>query len=286
MSGKRRAPLAPSSLTSLVDVLFILVFAALVQRASAVAGAQGDEAPEVAVTGAAVGAKAVQAPARPAQSEALRKAAISTLAAELETRPAILARVTRSGVLRKLEAPGLSGASGGGGSDRDRGGGGAVAMPPPGERGGAGEGPGLVMGLPLVEPVADPDVAVGYIGDRDASQRLCSVIAAQLRTAGSALALDRALVVIAVDAPVSELMVALVGGLRRDVAHCLSAHRTAAVLLDAAAVAELVPSTSTEATDDANGDSAGSTPVAPSATPSAPTPLTTPPSTPTDGEAP
>lgn len=284
MSGKRRAPLAPSSLTSLVDVLFILVFAALVQRASAVAGAQAEDAPEVAVTGAAVGAKAVQAPARPARSEALRKAAISTLAAELETRPAILARVTRSGVLRKLEAPGLSSASGGGGSGGS--GGGAVATPPPGERGEAGEGPGLILGLPLVEPVADPDVAVGYIGDRDASQRLCSVIAAQLRTAGSALALDRALVVIAVDAPVSELMVALVGGLRRDVAHCLSAHRTAAVLLDAAAVAELVPSTSTEATDDANGDSAGSTPVAPSATPSAPTPLTTPPSTPTDGEAP
>ncbi len=266
MSGRRKAPLAPSSLTSLVDVLFILVFAALVQRASAAkeATAEDGDAAEVTVTGAAVGAKGPggQGAAVAAQREALRQAAISTLAAELEERPAIIARVARSGVLTKLEAPGLGGAEGGDG--------------------------GLTVELPLIEPVSDPDVAVGYVGDRDPAKRICAVIAARLgaagggASAGSTPTLERSLVVIAVDAPVSELMVALVGGLRRDVAHCLSAHRTAAVLLDAAAVARL--STSTRTSGEAG--SPDSTTGAPSASPSAAAPQTTIPSTPTDGEAP
>jgi hypothetical protein len=219
VSGKRKAPLAPSSLTSLVDVLFILVFAALVQRASAATGAQLDGAPEVKATGAAVGAPVAQAAPRPAHSEALRRAAISTLATELEERPAIIARVAKSGVLTKLEAPGLASAD-------------AAA----GAGGGSGEG-GLVLELPLVEPVSDPDVAIGYVGDRDASKRLCAVIASRLAAAGSAVALERSLVVIAVDTPVRELTVALVGGLRRDVADCLAVHRAAAVLLDPTATA-------------------------------------------------
>jgi hypothetical protein len=222
VSGKRKAPLAPSSLTSLVDVLFILVFAALVQRASAATGAQvpdEDVATKVKATGAAVGAPVAQAAPRPAHSEALRRAAISTLATELEERPAIIARVAKSGVLTKLEAPGLASAD-------------AAA----GAGGGSGEG-GLVLELPLVEPVSDPDVAIGYVGDRDASKRLCAVIASRLAAAGSAVALERSLVVIAVDTPVRELTVALVGGLRRDVADCLAVHRAAAVLLDPTATA-------------------------------------------------
>jgi hypothetical protein len=207
---RRAAPLAPSSLTSLVDVLFILVFAALVQRAATVerqpeAKGKPDE-PAVAV-----------APAwqPPPQVEALRQAAISTLASELQQRPAIIARVSGRGVLRALEIP--------------------------------QEGQAVILvELPLIEPVSDPDVGIGYVGERETSRRICAVAAARVgaarpaSAAGAASALEGMLVVISVDAPLAELTVALVTGLRRDVEHCLSAHRAAAVLLDPEATAKLV----------------------------------------------
>lgn len=214
---RRHAPLAPSSFTSLVDILFVLVFAALVQRA---ATGKIEEVPkaDASVTDAA------PAWLPPPQVEALRQAAISTVASELQQRPAIIARVSRLGVLTALEAT---------------------------------TGPGLPVELPLLEPVSDPDIALGYVGERDGSRRICAVIAAKmpelralqaLQAAGSAEkvsagppSLARMLVVISVDAPMAELTVALAGGLRRDVEHCLSAHQAAAVLLDAAAISTIAP---------------------------------------------
>jgi hypothetical protein len=208
---RRAAPLAPSSLTSLVDVLFILVFAALVQRAATV-----ERKPEAEVEPAEPAVAAASAWRPPPQTEALRQAAISTLANELQQRPALIARVSRRGVLISLEIP--------------------------------AEGRAVIpVELPLIEPVSDPDVAIGYVGARDASRRICAVAAAQLAAAGAPTAtLEGMLVVIAVDAPLAELTVALVNGLRRDVEHCLSAHRAAAVLLDPEATAKLAPSEAKE----------------------------------------
>jgi hypothetical protein len=238
---RRHAPLAPSSLTSLVDILFVLVFAALVQRAAV---GKLDEAPaadaEVAVT---------KAPAwrPPPQVEELRQAAIATVASELQGRPAIIARVSRLGVLTALEAT---------------------------------TGPALPVELPLIEPVSDPDIALGYVGERDGSRRVCSVVAArlgELRAAAATAALPgatggappearpsagppslaRMLVVISVDAPMAELTVALASGLRRDVEHCLAAHQAAAVLLDAAAMSTIAPPPAPRSGDAGDGGDAG-----------------------------
>jgi hypothetical protein len=245
VSSRRKAPLAPSSLTSLVDVLFILVFAALVQRTSVATGAQREDEPVVAAAGAVDGDGGNAAAPRwqpPPQVEELRQAAISRVAAELQDRPAIVARVSARGVLTSLEVATAGLAD-------------ALAPVAPGA-GSAAAGSAarraLALELPLVEAVADPDVAVGYVGDRDDRQRLCSVMAMRLggmmKTAGP-FSLSRALVVIAVDAPLSQLMVALVGGLRRDVEHCLMTHQAVAVLLDRAAMDQLSPVDATEALD-------------------------------------
>lgn len=213
---RRQAPLAPSSLTSLVDILFVLVFAALVQRAAV------GKVDEVAAAEAAVAVTRAPAWQPPPQVEELRQAAIATVASELQGRPAIIARVSRLGVLTALEGT---------------------------------AGPGLPVEVPLLEPVSDPDVALGYIGERDSSRRICSVVAARLgelqarqaeaeaaaKPSAGPPSLARMLVVISVDAPMAELTVALAGGLRRDVEHCLSAHRAAAVLLDAAAMSTIAP---------------------------------------------
>ncbi len=233
--SRRKAPLAPSSLTSLVDVLFILVFAALVQRSSVATGAQreGDQA---AAAGAEIATEErepepVAAPRwrPPPQVEALRQAAISQFAASLQERPAIIARVSARGVLTSIEV------ASGGVADALTAGAGAAGST---SRGGDGRR-ALAMELPLLEPVEDADIGVGYVGDRDERQRLCAVIAARLSgTTGTAgpYSLARALVVIAAEAPLADLMVALVSGLRRDVTHCLIAHQAAAVLLDPAAM--------------------------------------------------
>lgn len=213
MSSRRRAPLAPASLTSLVDVLFILVFAALVQRAAPSSKAAAEAAAEEP------GARIVAAvpPAPPAPVERLRQAAISTLASELQQRPAVVVRVSRRGVLTALEGT---------------------------------AGQVVPVELPLIEPVSDPDIAIGYVGEREASRRICAVVAAQLHAlatvgasgaAAGPFSLSGALVVIAVDAPLAELTVALVSGLRRDVGQCLTVQGAAAVLLDPAATEKLAP---------------------------------------------
>ncbi|MEZ4361161.1 MAG: hypothetical protein R3B48_13330 [Kofleriaceae bacterium] len=203
---KRRAVPAPSSLTSLVDVLFILVFAALVQRAAASASSSAAlPAPVVAPIGPPASARWQPPPA----NEELRQRAIRELAAAMQGRPAVIARVTARGVLTSLELAQSAG----------------DAPPAPGAR--------LALELPLLERVEDPDIAVGYLGDRDATRRICALIAARLP---EALA-ESALVVIAVDESLRDLMIALVGGLRRDVERCGHDHGAAAVLLDSTSLA-------------------------------------------------
>lgn len=224
---KRRARLAPESLTSLVDVLFILVFAALVQRA----GATATGAPAV---GAAPATEVAPAPAQaspdwapPAQAKELRRQAERELTERLRERPAVVARVSARGVLTSLEISAGSSATLA-----------ALLLAAAGADAGAAAGDAsdagaavrrLALELPLIEKVADPDVGVGYIADRDPARHLCDVAAARLGP------LAQSLVILTVDAPLSELMVALVAGLRRDVEHCLTAHRAAAVLLDPSA---------------------------------------------------
>lgn len=83
--------------------------------------------------------------------------------------------------------------------------------------------------VPLVQKSADPDVALGYLGDRDADLRICHVAATYLRMTD----LAQQLVIIAVDRAVADLPHALYDGLRRDVDRCLSEQRGLAVIVDA-----------------------------------------------------
>lgn len=198
-------------MTSLIDVLFILVFASLVQSAAArkslsaaptapVAPLTG--APDAGVVMAALDA-GVPGDAPPVDRAGLRDQALSALAAAMATRPVLIARVSRDGVLTALELP-----------DRR-----------------------IELGAPLLERVPDRDVVVAYLGDRTADLQICRIAALRL----GAVDLAPYLVVIAPDAPLAELQVALVAGLGRDAARCQRDQGVAAVLIDPGARAPSSP---------------------------------------------
>lgn len=197
---RRRPAVQYAPLTSLLDVLFIIVFAALVQ-ASAVRRAPADD-----------GATARPAPPAaaatiPAEAAELHRRAVATLEADLRDRRPVIARIAADGTLRAIEA----------------------------------DGEVVALGLPLVERDPDPDVALRYLGDRSAELRLCALVALRLGRAD----LGDALVVIAPDAPLAELTVALVGGLRRDVERCAADRHGLAVIVEpavAAAAGDAAPS--------------------------------------------
>ncbi len=188
----RRRPLpSPSgSMTSLVDIMFILVFVLLVQAAAREEPASAAPAPPVVVP--------PRPPAPPAATARVQQAARVELARRIERAPTVVARILRDGRLTALELP-----------------------------------DGRVeLAIPLVMGVADPDVGLAYLGDRAAELRLCHVIARELGVAD----LDGRIVAIAPEAPIGELPVALVAGLRRDAERCLTDQRAFAVLVDPAAV--------------------------------------------------
>jgi hypothetical protein len=198
---RRRRGAQPESLTSLLDVLFILVFASLVQLAAA--GEKEAAAPAAPVPDAGVAVAegdAVDAgPPPPEGRVVLRERALSALARQLEARRAVVARIAPDGTLRALEHDGGT----------------------------------MALGVPLLERVPDPDIALAYLGDRSPELRVCRAIALRLGLRD----LRDQLVVIAPDAPIGSLTVALVAGLRRDAARCLEEQQGVAVVVDATATA-------------------------------------------------
>ena len=180
---RRRRVQPPGSLTSLLDVLFILVFASLVQS-----NASGDAPATVPVASPPV-------PSPPPPSfAALRQAAVAAATAQVEGAPLVVVHVAADGTAAELEE-----ASG-----------------------------RRAIGVPLLERVADPDVAVAYLGDRAAALRVCGVVARELRVAE----LAGHVVVIAPAVALAELPVALVAGLRRDVARCWAEQHALAVIVE------------------------------------------------------
>lgn len=187
------------SLTSLLDVLFILVFASLAQaslrdqaRADTDAADEGDAA-EVADAGVADAgppdAGAIDAGVMPLATRA-RDAYLE----ELGDRPIAIVHVSPAGVVRSVRHPG-------GTVDVDVG---------------------------LLEAVDDPAIRLRYLGDADDSMTTCAIAAAAIgeeRFAGS-------FAVLAPDAPLATLPVALVQGLRRDQRRCLRSHGAPTVLLE------------------------------------------------------
>jgi hypothetical protein len=196
---RRRRSAQPESLTSLLDVLFILVFATVVQLAVSRTG--GDDPAAAAApppppdAGVPVAAEADGGVAAPADTGLLRRRAIGELTRSLEGRAAVVVRIGADGVLRALDGDG---------------------------------GAAVALGAPLLERVPDPDVALAYLGDRSSDMRVCRIVALRLGLAD----LRGYLVVIAPDVSLEQLPVALVAGLRRDAERCLQEQQGAAVVVD------------------------------------------------------
>jgi hypothetical protein len=201
MSG-RPLPAQSGSLTSLLDVMFLLMFAALI-NAGARAPDEAEAAPpptaSPSASAPAADAGAPDAGKKPSPAfDAARRRALDDLARAAQSRAAVVARVSADGVLRAL----------------DRG------------------GDVVQLGTPLVERVPDPDVALAYLGDRSAELRVCAIVARSLSVSD----LRDHLVVVVPDAPLADLPIGLVEGLRRDAVRCLEEQRGFAVLVDPASV--------------------------------------------------
>lgn len=189
-------------MTSLIDVLFILVFASLVQTAAARKSASTSPTPAPTPTPAPVAAPVIVDAGAPLDAGplvtdrgALRDQALSALATSLAIRPVLIARVTRDGMLTALELP-----------DRT-----------------------IALGVPLLERVPDRDVVVAYLGDRSPDLQICRI--ASLRLGED---LHPYLVVIAPEVGLADLQVALVTGLAHDAARCQRDQGVAAVVVDPA----------------------------------------------------
>jgi len=201
-----------ASMTSLADVMFILVFATLVYSAGLEQKAREAAArPPVAVKVKVPASLPARVPAPRAaaeqidpavlaarDAEALRREALAQVMTGLEGRSPVVARIGRDGRLRSLERT------------RD---GRVVATP---------------LGLPLVERVPDPDVALVYLGERRDGPSLCSLLRLHLGTHD----LSGALVIVAPEVPLAQLSVALARGLERDAERCLADQRGVAVIVD------------------------------------------------------
>lgn len=142
MRARRHVHRTPD-LTSMLDVLFILVFASLIGTAAAQKGR--DEAPVAAPEDAPPVPPPV--PPTPPELAALRARALESLHEELASRTALVLRVSRQGVLEAVEV----------------------------------EGQKLTLDVPLLEHSPDPDIGLAYLGDRSAELRLCRVAAVHLR---------------------------------------------------------------------------------------------------------
>jgi hypothetical protein len=179
----------PPDLTSLFDVLFIVVFAVLIRGAAIQSEAANPPPKPVPVA----------PPQPPPDVAALRAKALAAIDRSLADRRAVVARISTAGSLVSIEV------------DDDK----------------------LVVDIPLLEQVRDPDVLVAYLGDRSADLRLCKQIALRLGVDD----LVPFLVIVAPDRPLADLPHALYEGLRRDADRCLTEQRGIAAVVDATAEA-------------------------------------------------
>lgn len=225
---ERRTP-GYGSMVSLLDVLFILLFASSIQAAAAMSRTDDDEPaiPDAGIDAMDAGPRdagasdaapldagidtsaedAAIAHPQPTRTQVFQQA-IAQLAFGLKERGVVYAKVSATGMVTALE--------------RTR----------------AGEVLHLGLGVPLLEQVPDPDVALAYLGDRAPALRVCAIVRERLGTED----LSGYLVVIIPEVPLASLSVALFRGLTRDQQRCLDDQRGIAVLVDpAVAVKRKVP---------------------------------------------
>jgi hypothetical protein len=209
----RRPRVRYSELTSLLDVLFIVVFAALVHASALVDRAR--RAPDKPVVprpearparptapapdggGALDGAAARRISAR-TDPQGLRRRAASALVAASARAGVVRVRVSAAGRITGLTVES------------------------------AGRARTLVVDMPLLERVPDPNVGVAYLGHRSAALRVCTAV----RRALGWPTLRDALVILQPAKPLAKLQVALVEGLRADQNRCFREERGLAVILD------------------------------------------------------
>ncbi|HWO21786.1 MAG TPA: hypothetical protein VNO30_23615 [Kofleriaceae bacterium] len=199
--GKRHVR-RPPDLTSLFDVLFIVVFVALIRAAAA--------QQEVArLTAPPPPKPAPPAPLAPPPSvAALRVKALESLEQDLAERTPLVVRIA-------VQADG----------DRTKA---TIATL-------EHAGQTLPLDTPLLTDSRDPSIEVEYLGDTSAELRVCRVAAVHLHLAD----LARHLVIIVPDRPLAELKrlagsVALFEGLGHDIVRCLRDQRGMATLIDPA----------------------------------------------------
>ncbi|MFT3694006.1 MAG: hypothetical protein QM831_12755 [Kofleriaceae bacterium] len=182
----RRLIRRPSDLTSMFDVLFIVVFAALIRAASVQASAE-------------TVAKPTPSPpviSTPLDPSTLHARALVDLNAQLAARPSVVVRISPAGTVTKLELDNSS----------------------------------IPLDVPLLEPSADPDLAVTYLGDRSSELRVCKIVALHV----SATELGKYLVIIAPDVRLADLPHALYDGLHRDVDRCFAEQHGVAAIVEPA----------------------------------------------------
>lgn len=142
LGPRKRRVRKPPDLTSLFDVLFIVVFVALIRAAAAEhelaeASAKKEEPPKPTPP-----AK----PPVPLDVAKLKTQAVKNVASELAGRQPLVIRISEQGVITKIEA-----------GDKQ-----------------------LALDVPLLVPDPDPLVRVAYQGDRSAQLRACRVAMLQL----------------------------------------------------------------------------------------------------------
>lgn len=201
----------PPDLTSLFDVLFIVVFVALIRAAAAeqaLAKLEAAEPPPAPPPPAAVAAPGP--PPRPLPLSELRQRALGQLTQELATRTPLVVRIApgaaNAAALWRVEAIEADGAS-------------------------------TPLDAPLLERHPDPDVAVTYLGERSAALRVCRLTALHLRRDD----LARYLVILAPARPLADLPHALVEGLKNDLVRCAAEQQGTAVIVEPASPGSPAP---------------------------------------------
>lgn len=128
--------------TSLLDVLFVVIFALLVRTAAVhQASANAAAPPPPPVPAPPV------TPGPPPDVAALRTRALADLDRQLAERKPLVIRVSAKGTLEALEL----------------------------------DGKRTALDVPLLETSADPDVGVAYLGERSTELRLCRIAAVHLQ---------------------------------------------------------------------------------------------------------
>ena len=136
----RRHVRRPPDLTSLFDVLFIIVFVALIRAAAAQQALAAAEALQTPAK------PAPQPPQPPAEISALRVRALATISADLAGRTPLVIRVSATGTLEMLEADGKK----------------------------------LPLDVPLLVHDPDSNIELAYQGDRSVELRVCRIAALHL----------------------------------------------------------------------------------------------------------